>query len=424
MALSACGGYNTPAAQAVVAPVTANFLVLSSSASGHLPNAVAGSPYGYGFQTNLGFPGVPAVAPIAWSAKAALPPGLSLSSQGALAGTPSTPGQYTVSIEAVDSSRPTPLTADFVYLMDVRTPGATLTQVAHNALGGAGQNGDVAVAIASANQRAFAYVGTLGRVGECPASGIKIVDLSQITNPQQVASAGGVSGAAQIKARVATAVSAPGFHPGGHGDLMAVTEQPCDPKTVTTAQAGFQLFDVSDPSHPLALGSWSSGVQGVSDVALLAVPGPLTALGQVDHSQDHIYALAAVPTSETSGAGEGDLRVVDVSNPALPVEVRNWGVLAATATPLAQAVQGVDQRVFLDSIELSSDHATAYLAYWDEGVVVLDVRDPLAIASNNPAVLLDHLQYPITSLATSATPSNPEGNTHQALPVLNNSGLL
>ena len=420
---AACGGYSAPAGRPVPL-VTANFLVLSSSASGHLPDAVEGSPYGYGFQTNIGLPGVKAVAPIAWHARAALPPGMTLSSQGALAGTPTSPGTFTISVEAVDSTTPTPLTADFVYLMNVRAPGATLTSVAHSDLGGQGQNGDITVATATATKRAYAYIGTRGRAGECPASGVKVVDLSQITNPQVVAHAGAVSGAAQQEVSVITGVSSPGFHPGGSGDLMAVTEQPCDPNSATAAQTGVEFFDVSDPTHPLLLGNWDSGVQGASDAVMLPVAGPADALGQVDHSQDRLYALVAVPTSETSGAGKGDFRVLDITNPAAPAEVRNFGVLAATAIALPQAVQGVDQRVFLDSIKLSDDRTTAYLSYWDEGVVVLDVRDPLAISSTNPAVLLDHIQYPVTSLATTSTPSNPEGNTHMALPVLNDSALL
>ena len=421
--LSACGSSSALTNAPAVVPANLNLLILSSSATGHLPDAIAGSPYAYGFQTNVGQTGVAARTPITFRPTQALPPGLTLSTAGVLAGTPTQAGTFSVAIEAVDSSA-APLVAQFTYLMSVRAPGATLTEVAHSDLGGHGQNADVTVATATTTHVSFAYIGTRGSPGDCPATGVKVVDLSQITTPQLVATAGGVSGASQPEAKVITGVSSPGFHGGSQGDLMAVTEQACDPRNVTAGETGVQFFDVTDPTHPAFLGSWNSGLAGVSDVAFVPVLGPANSLGVVDHTQDRIYALAAVPNSESSGGAEGDLRVLDVTDPAAPREVGNWGVLAATGTQIPQAVQGSDRRVFLDTIELSSDRKTAYLSYWDEGVVVLDVSDPLAIRSNNANVLLDHIQYPITSLATSSTPSSPEGNTHEAVPVAGDSELL
>ena len=403
--------------------VTANFLVLSSAATGHLPNAIANSPYSYGFQTNLGAPGVSARAPITFQAASTMPPGMTLSTQGVLAGTPTQPGEYSIAVQAVDSS-PQPQTANFTYLLDVRRPGVALTAVAHSDLGGGGQNADVTEANAGATGIPYAYIGTRGSAGDCPATGVKIVNLSQITDPLLVATAGGVSGASQQEAKVAVGVTSPEFHPGSVGDLMAVTEQPCNPAQATAAQTGIEFFDVTDPAHPRLLGSWNSGVAGVSDVALLPMPAPVNNVGQSNQALDKIYALAAVPDSEVDGTGEGDLRVLDITDPSNPHEVGNWGVLAATDTLLSNAVMGYDQRVFLDSIELSSDRKIAYLGYWDEGVVALDVSNPLAIASNNPGVVLDHITYPITSIATTATPALPEGNTHEALPVDGDTALL
>ncbi len=423
LALVGCGSSSSITSTPPTAPATVNLLVLSSSATGHLPEAIANSPYSYGFQTNLGTPGVSARAPITFQATTAMPPGLTLSTQGVLAGTPTQPGVYSVAIQAVDSS-PVPQTAAFTYLMNVRQPGAALTAVAHSDLGGNGQNADITQANAGATGIPYAYIGTRGSPGDCPATGVKIVNLSSITAPVLVADAGGVTGASQQEAKVAIGVSSPQFHPGSVGDLMAVTEQPCDPAQASAAQTGIEFFDVTDPAHPRLLGSWNSGVAGVSDVALLPMPAPVNNVGQSNHALDKIYALAAVPDSEVDGTGEGDLRVLDITDPANPHEVGNWGVLTATDTLLASAVMGYDQRVFLDSIELSSDRKIAYLGYWDEGVVALDVSNPLAIASNNPAVVLDHITYPITSIATTTTPATPEGNTHEALPVDGDTALL
>ncbi|MGH9475708.1 MAG: putative Ig domain-containing protein [Terriglobales bacterium] len=421
--LAACGG--SPAIPPPIPPVTANFL-MQSSTGGTLPEGVVDTPYAYGFQTNVGQPGVIAKPPIVFHETSQLPPGLTLTAAGVLTGTPTQPGIFSVAIEAVDSSSPLPQTADFTYLMDIRLPGVTLTQVGHTGLGGYGQNAEVRVATASASGVAFAYVGTRGTAAECPATGIKIVNLSQIANPQWVATAGGVKGASQANVRVATGITSPFFHSGGSGDIMAVTEQPCDPRTVGTSQTGVQFFDVTDPTNPHFLGSWNSGLEGADDVAFVAVPGPVNNVGQVDHTQDKLYALVAVPGSETSAAGngQGDLRVVDITNPATPTQIGNWGVLAATDEQLPQVVMGQDPRVFLATINLSSDGKTAYLAYWDEGVVVLDVSQPAQIATNNPAVFLNHITYPITSLATTSTPAEPEGNTREALPMVNDTDLL
>lgn len=410
VSLCACGGTPTVTVESILPP--ANLLILSTASTGELPEAIVNSPYSYGFETNLGESGVSAIAPITFLPSTGIPPGMTLSAEGVLSGTPTEVGTYPVRLLAVDSTSPTPQDAAAVYLLNVRLPGATLTQVAHNNLGGHGQNADVAVA-PSASGTSYAYIGTRGSPGNCPATGVKVVDLSQITSPQLVATAGGVPGASQQEARVLTGLSTPAFHSGSQGDLMAVTEQPCDPSAAAAVQEGIEFFDVSDPVHPALLGSWSSGVAGVSDVALVPAAGK-------------IYALAAVPNSETSAAGngEGDLRVLDVSDPSQPREIGNWGILAATSSQLPQVVMGQDQRVFLDSIQLSSDRKTAYLGYWDEGVVVLDVSDPTAIRTNNPSVFLNHIIYPTTTVATTTTPSSPEGNTHLALPVVNDTELL
>lgn len=423
VALGACGG--SPAVPPPIPPVTANFLMVSSS-GGTLPGGVVDTPYAYGFQTNVGQPGVIAKPPIVFHNTHPLPPGLTLSTAGVLTGVPTQPGVFTVSIEAVDSSSPLPQTADFTYLMDIRLPGVTLTQVAHSTLGGYGENAAVRVATASASGVAYAYVGTRGTPGECPATGVKIVSLSQIANPQLVSAAGGVPGASQANVRIATGVTSPYFHSGGSGDIMAVTEQPCDPHNVTANETGVQFFDITDPTNPRFLGSWNSGVNGADDVAFVSVPGPVNNVGEVDQSQDKLYALVAVPGSETSpaGNGQGDLRVLDITNPASPQQIGNWGVLAATDELLGDVVMGQDPRVFLATINLSSDGKTAYLGYWDEGVVVLNVSDPTQIATNNAGIFLNHITYPITSLATTSTPAEPEGNTRAALPMVNDTDLL
>ena len=373
--------------------------------------AVVNTPYSYAIQSNAGEANVAATLPVTFSAKG-MPPGMAMSASGVLSGTPTKAGTYAVVVSAIDSAA-VPHTTGGGYTMTVRLPGATLTQVGHSTLGGFGQNAYVTVATASVTQTPYAYVGTRGAPGDCPATGIKIADLSQMTNPQLVAEVGGVSGASQERARIATGITSSGFHSGSHGDLMAVTEQPCNPADASSTQEGIEFFDVTDPAHPLLLGTWQSGVQGVSDVQLLPENGS-------------IYALAAVPNSENAQTAnpEGDLRVLDVTDPTAPHEIGNWGLMKATGIPAGLMYMGQDQRVFLDSISISNDLKTAYLSYWDGGVVLLDISQPTAINSNNPAIFVNHLTYPTTAAATTTTPSAPEGNTHATLPVDNGAEML
>ncbi len=61
--------------------------------------------------------------PYLWHlASGALPTGLTLSTRGLLAGTPTTPGAYTLSVEVSDSARPTALTATSQIALDVTPP--------------------------------------------------------------------------------------------------------------------------------------------------------------------------------------------------------------------------------------------------------------------------------------------------------------
>jgi hypothetical protein len=75
-------------------------------ATKYLPNAVLGTPY----QASLNAEG--GTAPESWALSAgALPAGLSLSSDGAISGTPSQQGSSSFTVQVVDSTSPTHLTA-------------------------------------------------------------------------------------------------------------------------------------------------------------------------------------------------------------------------------------------------------------------------------------------------------------------------
>lgn len=409
--LASCGGSSSSSPSSTTTTTTA-FDITTAAPLRMLPTAIANTPYGIGLQTNISDSTVGGKAPITFhlGSGGSLPPGVTLDASGAIHGTPTQPGSYNFPVVAVDSSA-TPLTASRTYTIDVRQPGAQLKEVAHLPLGA--QNADISV------NGHYAYVGTRGTAGSCPASGVRIVDLGQISSPQLVATVAQVAGASEREARIAAGITSATFHSGSQGDLLAVPLAPCNPANATASEEGVAFYDVTNPANPVQLGTWSSGAPGVRDVAVVSASGK-------------IYALVSVPTPETDPNAAGDLRVLDITDPSNPQQIGSWNLLnvpGQTIDPTKVQV-GQDQRIFLDSIQLSSDRKTAYLSYWDEGVFTLDVSDPTKIATSNSAILISHIVYPTINVATAATSttpaafSSPEGNTHEALPVLDGKALM
>jgi len=112
------------------------------------------------------------------------------------------------------------------------------------------------------------------------------------------------------------------------------------------------ILDVSDPANPEVLGQSPVYPDFVQDVAVAGDPS--TALRQAqDTSSGQVYAYVA--------AGNGGLRVVDVSDPAAPTEVGSYD---PPGRARAVAVQG----------------NYAYVAYDQRGLRIVDVSDPAAPA--------------------------------------------
>lgn len=386
--------------------------------SGVIPTTIEGLPFAMGLQTDAGAVGssIPVQAPkivtpitFQLTDSSTLPPGLALDGQtGVISGIPSEVGSFTFTVIAVDSTSPTPQTsAPATFTLTVAPPAAALTLVGQNNLGGTGQNASITIF------NNYAYIGNRGVPGSCPANSVKVVNLANPSDPQIVATIPNPSSASYQPVGAVAAVNTPSFQ----GDLLALAIAPCDPATDSSAtDTGVALYNVSNPANPVFLGSWSArnsgGAKGVSSVAILP-------------ESNAAYVLAAVPQAETSGSGYGDLQVLNVTNPAAPSLIGNWGIGKALGIKLADVKVGQDQRVFLSTIRLSSDDTKAFLAYWDEGVVILNVSNPTAISDSNSAIVLSHTVYP-TIVAASSTVhySSPEGNTYQAIPVDGGSGML
>jgi hypothetical protein len=97
------------------------------------------------------------------------------------------------------------------------------------------------------------------------------------------------------------------------------------------------------------------------------------------------FAFATVPASRYSDPntpsgvrdwnGDGDFRLIDITDPANPVQVSDWGI-QDIGGPF-YAGQGCDADAnYGHGAEPSEDGKLAFLSYWDSGFIALDVTNP------------------------------------------------
>ncbi|NIC00906.1 hypothetical protein [Halobacterium sp. R2-5] len=139
------------------------------------------------------------------------------------------------------------------------------------------------------------------------------------------------------------------------GDLLAVSSQGGgehdhgpgeDPDPDPDADIGTHLYDVSDPTDPKYLSTFQVLPAGVHNAHLV---------------DDTLYVAKEAPFDESA------LIIVDVSDPTDPTEMSRW-VLEDVHSELDSVTN------FVHDVYVQDDYA--YLAYWDAGTRVLDVSDP------------------------------------------------
>ena len=272
--------------------------------------------------------------------------------------------------------------------------------VGHNDLGMRGFNADVWV------HNGYAYVGQWG-FGDW-ASGSKdrfcpegsntstlILDARSPTNPQVVGRLQNPPGTSIEDIVVYTAQYGPFT---GH-DIAAGGIQYCgDSIYDEDAERGLMLWDVTTPAAPVQVGFLNTGccARGVHEF-------------EVQHRADlgRTFAYASVPTSRypdsntSSGYrdenGYGDFRLFDITDPANPFQVSDWGI-QDIGGPFG-AGQGCDADPnYGHGAEPSDDGKLVFVSYWDSGFIALDLTDP-----TNP-VFLGRTIYP----------SNADGDAHSA----------
>jgi hypothetical protein len=149
------------------------------------------------------------------------------------------------------------------------------------------------------------------------------------------------------------------------GDLAAVGIQRCSRQT--QGFAGLALFDLTNPAKPKELGRLPTGVvSGVHEVGVTQRP------------DGRVLALAAVPYSFNLSQGrQGDLRIIDITDPRRPRELADWDVRrdgpAETRGQLAAR-----RDVFAHSAWPFDNGNKLFASFWSTGVQFLDIRDPAA----------------------------------------------
>jgi hypothetical protein len=228
----------------------------------------------------------------------------------------------------------------------------------------------------------FAYLGSWGSAGNCPGLGVRVVDIQDPSSPRGI---GTIAAYPRTTAEhvIAQRIATPAFS----GNLLLTGIQQCN---AGPAEGALAIWDVSNPYEPREVGylGMGRGSRGVHEFNIKQIGG-------------RWYAFLAVSNSETL-SGKGDLRIVDFTDPANPMEIADWngprdgGLRVGSGGQCAPACRGVFSQAFLHSVNVSPDGTRAYLSYWDQGVVILDIRD------------LSSLKW----LGQFMAPLTAEGNTH------------
>ncbi len=268
-------------------------------------------------------------------------------------------------------------------------------------LGGRGFNADVWV------HDEFAYVGHWGFrdwangsknrfCPQAPNNGVAVVDARDPADPEVVATLQNPAGTSAEDVVVYTAL----FGPRAGRDIAAVGLQWCGGSRFdTNADRGLQLWDVTNPAAPVQIGYLRTAccTRGVHEF-------------EVEHRADlgRTFAYATVPTSRypdgTSPSGyrdvngDGDFRLIDITNPAAPFQVSDFGI-QDVGGPFTSG-QGCDADPnYGHGAEPSEDGKLVFLSYWDTGFVALDLTSPASP------------QF----LGRTIYPSNADGDAHSSI---------
>lgn len=251
--------------------------------------------------------------------------------------------------------------------------------VGHESIGDRGFNGDVWV------HAGYAYVGHWGfqdwATGntrfcpEVPASGVAVIDVRNPSSPRRVATLQNPVNTSAEDVVAYLARSGPLA-----GRQIAVTGlQTCGSRFDLSIPRGLMLWDVTDPAHPVTLGTYNTGccTRGVHEFEI----GHRADLGRT-------FAYVSVPFSERAEAsspsgtrdvlGRGDARIIDITDPRNPFQVSTFGIKKDLGIDPTSIGQGCDPDTFGHGMTPSADGKLVVVSYWDAGFIALDATNPAA----------------------------------------------
>lgn len=211
------------------------------------------------------------------------------------------------------------------------------------------------------NGRSYALTGTFGSCQRCTGNKVFVWDVTDPARPVRTDSV-------VVDAKVVNDVVV-----NRAGTLAVATREGAESR-----RNGIVVLDLADPAHPKAVADyWETLTGGAHNVSL-----------------DSTFAYVV-------DGGTADLAVIDLSDPRDPREVGRWGTPARPGKYLHD--------VFVQD-------GLAYLAYWDDGLVILDVGRGIKGGTPREPKLVSQFRY------RTEWRGEKYGNTHFAFPYTNRAG--
>lgn len=210
--------------------------------------------------------------------------------------------------------------------------------------------------------RDYAYAGTWGACDGCYGDRMYAWDVTDPANPV-------LTDSVMVDARVVNDVKV-----NEAGTVAVITRE-----QASSRRNGIVILDLADPAHPeIASNYFETLTGGVHNTFI---------------DGNYVYAVHN---------GTADLHVIDISDIRNPREVGRWGV------PPSQQGKYLHDVWVVDGI--------AYLSYWDDGLIILDVGGGDEGGSPEEPEFISQYRY------TTEWQGGRYGNTHVALPYTNAAG--
>ena len=130
----------------------------------------------------------------------------------------------------------------------------------------------------------------------------------------------------------------------------------------STRTNGISILDLADPAHPKKVADYNATVSG--------------GVHSVFVYRGHVYL-----TDDATGS----MRVISIADPLHPKEIARW-----------QATEGQNTGRMLHDIDVQD--GLAYLSYWNEGLIILDVGNGIKGGSPEKPMLVSQLKYDLNGL--------------------------